>query len=449
MPLFRPCFSFYLLATSLIAAASPPPSITCPVVLPRASHQRVIGGIPVVSTTQSYLVSLSNPNNTFVCSGSLLSSRWVLTAAHCDVTVKWRVRLATSSATSGSHVPIFRVINHPSYIIGRVDSPGDMALIQLAADAPSDTSFVSINVNASLPISGSFARTSGYGRTTVNSATRNPKPNQVDAPVNSPIRCRQIYKGYLNIRQDLFICAGYGKNSCHADSCNGDSGGPLVQYNQHGRPVQIGITSFGLRCGDNGVPGVYIRLSSYIQWMAQNGAEFTTSSSVSSTFAAGSSEAAKDQPSATIQESQIGDLPGFSRRKNTLVISTVWFAVICVIAGISLISLIGLSFAFLFGGRRESATSPSEFQSPAIDTAPSLPPFHRHAAGTQQHKDVQRAIDILQSVINDDMSQPSRNSTPSEFEDNVFAPSVHAEQFSIRPARPPVQLPAPPSNMTS
>ncbi|PXF41210.1 Trypsin I-P1 [Gracilariopsis chorda] len=394
------------------ASPSPLPASKCPVVLPRnppltssppslwLPQQRVIGGIPAASSTQAYLVSLSLPNNTFVCSGSLISSRWVLTAAHCDVRVDWIVRVAPSSAASGHHIPIFQVINHESYISNRVDSPGDIALIQLAHDAPLDTPFVHVNVNSTLPISGSFARTSGYGRTRVHSSKRNPKPNQVDAPVNSPNRCKNTYHGFLDVRPQHFICAGYGKDRCNADSCNGDSGGPLVQYDQAGRPVQIGITSFGLRCGDNGVPGVYVRLSFYVQWMAQKGASFTTSGSAVSTFAQGSAEAINDTPSTTIQESQ-SDITIFPRPRNTLVISTVWFVVICVIAGISLISLIFLSIIFLVGGRRSSSKTRNDLQSQPNATVPMPLPPVLISSNADQHENVQRAIDLLQSVLQD------------------------------------------------
>ena len=67
------------------------------------------------------------------------------------------------------------------------------------------------------------------------------------------------------------MCAG-GHNQI--DSCQGDSGGPLqapALYNNTPRYVQYGIVSFGtLHCGNEGYPGVYTRLSYYLDWVLDN-----------------------------------------------------------------------------------------------------------------------------------------------------------------------------------
>lgn len=49
----------------------------------------------------------------------------------------------------------------------------------------------------------------------------------------------------------------------------GDSGGPLMmRLNQ--RWTQLGIVSFGNKCGEPGYPGVYTRLSEYTDWIRDN-----------------------------------------------------------------------------------------------------------------------------------------------------------------------------------
>lgn len=50
----------------------------------------------------------------------------------------------------------------------------------------------------------------------------------------------------------------------------GDSGGPLLHQLANGRWVNIGIVSWGIRCGDPGYPGIYTRVTSYLDWIFAN-----------------------------------------------------------------------------------------------------------------------------------------------------------------------------------
>ena len=49
----------------------------------------------------------------------------------------------------------------------------------------------------------------------------------------------------------------------------GDSGGPLVCV-ENGRPVLRGIVSFGKGCGRPGLPGIYTRVNSYLDWIDES-----------------------------------------------------------------------------------------------------------------------------------------------------------------------------------
>ena len=52
------------------------------------------------------------------------------------------------------------------------------------------------------------------------------------------------------------------------DACNGDSGGALVTYDDEVSSfVQIGIVSFGKYCGHERYPGVYVRVTSQLEWI--------------------------------------------------------------------------------------------------------------------------------------------------------------------------------------
>ena len=62
------------------------------------------------------------------------------------------------------------------------------------------------------------------------------------------------------------FCAGYAEGG--RDSCEGDSGGPLMIWSSTRQAwVLIGIVSNGIRCAEPNLPGVYCRVTEYLEWM--------------------------------------------------------------------------------------------------------------------------------------------------------------------------------------
>ena len=60
-------------------------------------------------------------------------------------------------------------------------------------------------------------------------------------------------------------CAGGGTK----DTCQGDSGGPMVTRFQNIWYL-YGVTSYGFQCAVVGKPGVYVRVTSFIDWILLN-----------------------------------------------------------------------------------------------------------------------------------------------------------------------------------
>lgn len=90
-------------------------------------------------------------------------------------------------------------------------------------------------------------------------------------PILDPDTCRrpEINGGRQQAILDTMICAGRLQGG--VDACGGDSGGPL-SCDYQGRFVLAGLVSWGDGCAKKNRPGVYTRVSSYVQWIHESAA---------------------------------------------------------------------------------------------------------------------------------------------------------------------------------
>merc|ERR1712080_431885 len=94
---------------------------------------------------------------------------------------------------------------------------------------------------------------------------------EVDVPILSPYDCesrlRATRLGHkYNFDEYSFVCAG-GESG--KDSCEGDGGSPLV-CEQNGVWYLAGLVAWGIGCANPNIPGVYVNIPSFSDWIVQN-----------------------------------------------------------------------------------------------------------------------------------------------------------------------------------
>ncbi|XP_064108618.1 transmembrane protease serine 9-like [Macrobrachium nipponense] len=205
------------------------------------------------------------------CGAVVISSSWVLTAAHCAHEMhhgdqlligehNWR---QASETLLTIRVGIAEIIPHPNYNKPPLDN--DLALLRL--EEPLDFSlYHNAIAPACLPppgrsFEGEIAIVSGWGLSKFG-GMQSSVLRAVEIPIMSRKSCVSSYGSYFT---ENMICAGYPQG--RKDACQGDSGGPLVVNNGTGNYVLTGIVSWGYKCAYPGYPGVYAKVNNYLPWI--------------------------------------------------------------------------------------------------------------------------------------------------------------------------------------
>ncbi|KAG8141503.1 putative Suppressor of tumorigenicity 14 protein [Naja naja] len=232
-----------------------------------SKQSRIVGGMDSHLGEWPWQVSLHVQNEGHVCGASLISNKWLVTAAHCFVEknyIKYNepslwtayMGLLDQQNRSNSLVQkkmIKRIISHPHFNDFTYDF--DIAVMELASPVTFSKEIAAIclpDATHEFP-AGKSIWVTGWGRT-----------EETEIRVINQTMCESLLPNQLTAQM---MCVGVLTGG--TDACQGDSGGPLTSVEVNNRMFLAGIVSWGDGCARRNKPGVYTRVTKLRTWIKE------------------------------------------------------------------------------------------------------------------------------------------------------------------------------------
>lgn len=204
------------------------------------------------------------------CGASLISTRFLLSAAHCIVCSSCveptKARFGTidiNDTQSAQDVDVKNTIVYSKY--SPVTRHNDIALIELVRDVTiSERVYPACLYTKDDDPSGLQVVNWNQGKL---ANPFQPKILQYSLLRSIPVTHCNATAGsvrYSKVILESQICTTTGS------SCLGDSGTPLQISKAEGGFAIVGITSYGLECDSKTFPDIYTRVASYLDWIEEN-----------------------------------------------------------------------------------------------------------------------------------------------------------------------------------
>ncbi|XP_067612941.1 trypsin-1 [Eurosta solidaginis] len=230
---------------------------------------RIVGGTVVPFNKYPWTAQLLKGDLVY-CGGTLINDRYVLTAAHCiygqsakSLSVRL-LQLNRSTNNMGITRRVKSLLMHSKYNVHTLVN--DIALVGMYKPIELFDPMRPVCLPSRWNQNFDFKEgvVAGWGLTSEDGMASSVL-REVAVPIITNTQCRAT--SYKSMITDTMLCAGLVEKG-GKDACQGDSGGPLAVRE---RVFQLaGVVSFGYGCAKPNAPGIYTRVSRYLEWISTN-----------------------------------------------------------------------------------------------------------------------------------------------------------------------------------
>ncbi|KAG8201309.1 hypothetical protein JTE90_016790 [Oedothorax gibbosus] len=237
------------------------------------TNRRIVGGLSADRKAWPWMVALLNNKLKFFCGGSLISNRYVLTAAHC-----------TFGLSSGNQIiarlgeydfndprdphddyPVIEIKRHGQYT--RFTLRNDIAVLKLVRPVVFNEFVRTICLpEPEKDYLGKHTTLAGWGHLNEDSNSRRSTILQeASLTVIGNEECSATHG--VPVAESVLCASAPTKDK---GACNGDSGGPLMLLDSDERWKVVGIVSWGRRGCNPTFPTAYSRVAHYLDWIKEH-----------------------------------------------------------------------------------------------------------------------------------------------------------------------------------
>ncbi|XP_076334745.1 chymotrypsinogen A-like [Tachypleus tridentatus] len=231
--------------------------------------KRILGGETVEEDSYPWMVRLkahllNRPGYKINCGGTLISARYLVTAAHCvregkDIIPVLNLQGKIYKNETSTTLEFDKIISHPKF--NSMTLANDIAVLRLKTP---------LDQQGSICLSTSFDESKqdvtavvlGWGKTEQGKGFSSTL-RRGEVKIIKWKSCSKTWGG--TIGKEVLCAEGTNQGIC-----SGDSGGPLV-LRKAGRWSLIGVSSFtgGRNCSKSTMPNGFTRISYFISWLKE------------------------------------------------------------------------------------------------------------------------------------------------------------------------------------